>query len=71
MAVRILDASIFAMGNKFRSLVNAHSPASFHSLLLGTVMTTAALGVLALHVPSPIGIGDNMMFFSYHVGPFS
>ena len=63
MAVGILDGAILAVGNQFRTLVDTHSPASFHSLFLGLVMTTAALCVFTFHIPTTIGIGDDMLFF--------
>jgi hypothetical protein len=34
MAVGILDGTILAVGNQFRTLVDTHPPASFHSLLV-------------------------------------
>ena len=66
MAVGVLDGAILAVGNQFRSLVDAHPPASFHSLFLGLVMTTAALCVFTFYIPTTVGIGDDMMFFSGH-----
>ena len=66
VAVGVLDGAILAVRNQFRSLIDAHPPASFHSFLLGLVMTTAALCVFTLHIPATVGIGDDMMFFSCH-----
>ena len=66
MAVGILDSTILAVGDQFRALVDTHPPASFHSLFLGLVMTTAALCVFTLHIPTAVGIGDDMMLFSWH-----
>lgn len=71
MTIGILDSAVLAVGNQFRTLVDAHSPSGFHSFLLGLVMAAAALCVFALHIPTAVGIGDNMMFFSCHLGPFS
>src|SRR5699024_6618071 len=63
----VLNGAILAVGNQFRSLVDAHPPASLHGLFLSLVMTTAALCVFTLHIPTSVGIRDNMMFFSCHV----
>lgn len=67
MAVRILDGAILAVGNQFRSLVDAHSATGIHRFLLGVIMTAAALGIFPLHIPTTVGIRDNVMFFSCHV----
>ena len=67
MAVRILDGSVLTVGDEFRALVDAHPPTGFHSLLLGVVMTAAAFSVLALHIPTAVGIWNDMMFFSCHM----
>lgn len=66
MTVGILDGSIFAVGNQFRTLVDTHPPTGFHRFLLGIIVTTAALCVLTLHIPTTVGIWDNMVFFSWH-----
>lgn len=66
MAVGILDGTILAVGNQFRALVDTHPPTGFHRFLLGVIVTAAALCVLTLHVPTSVGIRDDMMFFSRH-----
>ena len=71
MAAGVLDGTVLAVGNQFRPLVDAHPPAGVHSLLLGVIVPTAALRVLALYLPVPAGVGNNMMFFSRHGNPFS
>ena len=52
MAVRILNCSILAMGDQLGTLVDAHSPPGIHGLFLGLKMTTAALCVFTLHIPT-------------------
>ena len=66
MAVGVLNGAILAVGDQFRALVDTHPPASFHSLFLGLIVTAATLCVFALHIPTTVGIGDDMMFFSCH-----
>ena len=66
MAVGVLNGAILAVGDQFRALVATHPPASFHSLFLGLIVTAATLCVFALHIPTTVGIGDDMMFFSCH-----
>ena len=66
VAVGVLDGAILAVRNQFRTLVNTHPPASFHSLFLGLIVTAAALCVFTLHIPTTVGIRDDMMFFSCH-----
>ena len=51
MAIGILDGSILAVWNQFRTLVDAHSPPGIHGLFLGVVMTAAAFSVFTLHIP--------------------
>ena len=48
MAIRILNCSILAMGDQLGTLIDAHSPPSIHGLF----MTTAALCVFTLHIPT-------------------
>ena len=66
MAVGILDSAILAVWNQFSTLIDAHSPPGIHGLFFCVVMTAAALCVFALHIPTAIGIGDDMVFFSWH-----
>ena len=66
MAVGVLNGAILAVGNQFRALVDTHPPTGFHRFLLGVIVTTAALCILTLHIPTTVGIGDDMMFFSCH-----
>ena len=66
MAIGILNCSILAMGNQLGTLIDTHSPPGIHGLFLGLIMTTAALCVFTLHIPTAVGIGDDMMFFSCH-----
>lgn len=54
------------MGNQLGTLIDAHSPPGIHGLFLGIVVTTAALCVFTLHIPTAVGIGNDMMFFSWH-----
>ena len=71
MAVGILDSTILAVGNQFRPLVDTHSPPGIHGLFLGVVMTAAAFSVFTLYIPTSVWVGNYMMFFSCHMGPFS
>ena len=66
MASRILNCSILEMGNQLGTLIDAHSSPGIHGLFLGLIMPTAALCVFTLHIPTAVGIGDDMMFFSWH-----
>ena len=66
VAVGILDGAILAVGNQFRALVDTHPPTGFHRFLFGVIVTAAALCVLTSHVPTAVGIGDDMMLFSWH-----
>lgn len=71
MAVGILDSTILAVGNQFRPLVDTHPPTGFHSFLLGVIVTAAAFSVFTLYIPTSVWVGNYMMFFSCHMGPFS
>ena len=52
MAIGILNCSILAMGNQLGTLIDTHSPPGIHGLFLGLIMTTAALCVFTLHIPT-------------------
>ncbi len=52
MAIGILNCSILAVGDQLGTLMDAHSPPGIHGLFLGLIMTTAALCVFTLHIPT-------------------
>lgn len=60
MAIRILNCSILAMGNQLGTLIDAHSPPGIHGLFPGLIMTTAALCVFTLHIPTAF---QNRLYF--------
>ena len=67
VAVCGLDASIHAVDNELGALVSADLSSGIHSLFLGCEMTTGALRAAALHIPTPVGIVNDMMRRTCHI----
>ena len=65
MAIRILNCSILAVGDQLGTLIDAHSPPGIHGLFLGLIMTTAALCVFTLHIPTAF---HNIRLYSRDAG---
>ena len=67
MAVCGLDASIHTMDNELGALISADLSSGIHSLFLGCEMTTGALRAAALHIPTSVGIVNDMMRRTCHI----
>ena len=67
VAVCRLDTSVHAMDNELGALVSTDLSSSVHSLFLGCEMTTGALRAATLHVPTPVGIVNDMMRRTCHI----
>ena len=67
VAVCRLDTSVHAMDNELGALVSTDLSSGVHSLFLGCEMTTGALSAATLHVPTPVGIVNDMMRRTCHI----
>jgi len=67
MAVCGLDASIHTVDNELGALISADLSSSIHSLFLGCKMTTGALSAATLHIPTSVGIVNDMMRRTCHI----
>ena len=67
MAVSGLDASIHTVDNELGALVSADLSSSIHSLFFGCKMATGALSATTLHIPTSVGIVNDMMRRTCHM----
>ena len=67
VAVCRLDTSVHAMDNELGALVSTDLSSGVHGLSLGCEMTTGALSAATLHVPTPVGIVNDMMRRTCHI----
>ena len=61
MAVCGLNTSVHTVDNEFSALISAYLPSFVYSLFLGCKMATGTLSAATLHIPTSVGIVNNMM----------
>ena len=67
VAVCGLDAPVYTVDNELGALVSTDLSSGVHSLFLGCEMTAGALRAATLHIPTPVGIVDDMMRRTCHI----
>ena len=67
MAVCGLDASVHTMNNELGALVSANLSSCAYGLFLGGKMAAGALSAATLHIPTSIGIVNDMMRRTCHI----
>ena len=66
MTVGSLESSVLPVDDELSFAVDAHLPARRLRVGLGVIVTTGALGIFPLDIPTAVGIGDDMMFLPRH-----
>jgi hypothetical protein len=67
VTIALLNFPVFAMDDKFSSLMTAYSPAQINRRLFGFRMDTRFCGSGPLHIPSPFGIGNHMVLIFHNL----
>ena len=67
MAVSGLDASVHTVNNELGALIAANFSPCVYSLFLGCKMAAGTLSAATLHIPTSVGIVNNMMRRPCHV----
>ena len=67
MAVCGLDTSVHAVNNELGDLISTDLSSSVYSLLLGCKMAAGTLSAATLHIPTSVGIVNNMMRRTRHI----
>lgn len=67
MTVSRLNATIQPVNDKFGALIAADFSSSIYCLLLSGVVAAGTLGSTTFHIPTPVGIVNNMMRRTSHI----
>jgi len=67
MTVCGLDASVHTVDNEFGALISADLSPCVYRLLFGCKMAAGTLSAATLHIPTTVGIVNNMMRRTCHV----
>ena len=67
VAIRGLDASVHTVDDKFGTLILTDLSSCGYCFLLGLKMTAGTLGTVTLHIPTSIGIVNDMMRRTCHL----
>ena len=67
MTVCGLDASVHTMDNELGALISTDLSSGVYCLLLSCEMTAGALSAATLHIPTSVGIVNDMMRRTCHI----
>lgn len=67
MAVCGLDASVHTVNNEFGALISADLSSCVYGLFLGCKMAAGTLSAATLHIPTSVGIVNDMMRRTCHI----
>ena len=66
MAVCGLDTSVHTVNNEFSALISADLSSCVYGLFLGCKMAAGTLSAATLHIPTSVGIVNDMMSRTSH-----